>query len=74
MTIQNHLPASVNPPIAVNHQNAGQAIEGSAAEEKTETAVQERAETQKPGEVARQSAAAAQIQDPMLGQTVNVQA
>ncbi|GHV53134.1 hypothetical protein AGMMS49579_11430 [Spirochaetia bacterium] len=67
MTIQNHLPASVNPQIA-----ASQAIEGSAAEEKTETAVQERAETQKPGEVARQTAA--QIQDPLLGQTVNVQA
>lgn len=73
MTIQNHLPASVNPPIAANHQNARQAIEGSATEEKTETVAQERAETQKPSEIARQ-AAAAQIQDPSLGQTVNVQA
>ncbi|GHV89215.1 hypothetical protein AGMMS50267_15750 [Spirochaetia bacterium] len=70
MTIQNNLPAAVNPQIAANH--ASQAIEGSAAEEKTETAVQERAETQKTGEVVRQ--AAAQIQDPLLGQTVNVQA
>ena len=74
MTIQNHLPAPVNLAIAANHQNASQAIEGSAAEEKTETVAQERAETQKPSEIARQPAAAAQIQDPLLGQTVNIQA